>query len=100
MRMSEVRFTMVIVPKRFRNVLYARSRRWTCDPQAILGLVLVLGGITLVVLQLAGVFVDRAAVDVGGLELGVERSARSRGCPGWPAAVVLVGALLMVTARR
>jgi hypothetical protein len=69
-------------------------------PQATLGLVLVLAGITLVVLQLSGVFVDRAAVDVGGLELGVE-STRSLPWLPWAAgASVLVGALLMVTARR
>jgi hypothetical protein len=69
-------------------------------PQAILGLVLVLAGITLVVLQLSGVFVDRAAVDVGGLELGVEASRSLPWLPWAAGGGVLVGALLMVTARK
>jgi predicted DNA repair protein MutK len=69
-------------------------------PQAILGLVLVLAGITLFVLQLSGVFVDRAAVDVGGVELGVEASRSLPWVPWVAGGSVLVGALLMVTARK
>jgi hypothetical protein len=69
-------------------------------PQAILGLVLVLAGVTLVVLQLSGVFVDRAAVDIGGLELGVESSRSLPWLPWAAGAGVVAGALLMVTARK
>ena len=69
-------------------------------PQAILGLVLVLAGVTLVVLQLAGVFVDRASVDIGGLELGAEASRSLPWLPWAAGGSVLVGALLMVTARK
>ncbi len=65
-----------------------------------LGLVLVLAGITLFVLDLAGVFVDRASVDLGVVEVGVE-SARSLPWLPWLAGGgVLVGAVLMVMGRR
>jgi hypothetical protein len=50
------------------------------------------------VLQLSGVFVDRAAVDVGGVELGVEASRSLPWLPWVAGGSVLVGALLMVTA--
>jgi hypothetical protein len=69
-------------------------------PQSVLGLVLVLVGVTLVVLQLSGVFVERAGVEIGGVELGVE-SERSLPWLPWVAGVsVLAGALLMVTSRK
>jgi hypothetical protein len=69
-------------------------------PQATLGLVLVLAGVALVVLQLSGVFVDRAAVDIGGVELGVESSRSLPWLPWVAGGSVLAGALLMATARR
>jgi hypothetical protein len=69
-------------------------------PQTTLGLVLVLAGVLLVVLQLSGVFVDRAAVDIGGVELGVESSRSLPWLPWAAGGSVLAGALLMVTARR
>jgi hypothetical protein len=69
-------------------------------PQSTLGLVLVLAGVLLVVLQLSGVFVDRAAVDIGGVELGVESSRSLPWLPWVAGGSVLAGAALMATARR
>jgi hypothetical protein len=69
-------------------------------PQATLGLVLVLAGVTLFVLQLSGVFVDRAAVDIGGVEVGVESSRSLPWLPWVAGGSVLAGAALMATARR
>lgn len=69
-------------------------------PQTILGLVLVLAGVTLVVLQLSGVFVDRASVDIAGVELGAEASRSLPWLPWVAGGSALVGAMLMVTARR
>ena len=51
-----------------------------------LGLVLVLAGITLFVLQASGVFVERAGIEIGDVEVGVEAERSCRGSPGWPAA--------------
>jgi hypothetical protein len=69
-------------------------------PQAILGLVLVLAGITVFVLHLAGVFVDRAAIDVAGVELGVEAQRSLPWLPWVAGASVAIGAILMVATRR
>jgi len=69
-------------------------------PLMTLGLVLVLAGITLYVLQLTGVFVDRASVDVGGLELGVETTRSLPWLPWVAGGAVLVGAVLMLTSRK
>jgi len=69
-------------------------------PLMTLGLVLVLAGITLYVLQLAGVFVDRASVDVGGLELGVQASRSLPWLPWVAGGGVLVGAVMMLMSRK
>jgi hypothetical protein len=65
-----------------------------------LGLVLVLAGITLFVLDLTGVFVDRAALDLGVVEVGVESSRSLPWLPWLAGGGVLVGAVLMVMGRR
>jgi len=69
-------------------------------PQAVLGLVLVLAGITLIVLDLSGVFVDRAGLQIGELEVGVEAERSLPWLPWVAGGGMLVGALLMVTARK
>jgi len=69
-------------------------------PLMTLGLVLVLAGITLYVLQLAGVFVDRASIDVAGVELGVEAQRSLPWLPWVAGGSVLAGALLMVMSRK
>lgn len=66
----------------------------------LLGLVLVVAGIVLFVLQASGVFVERAGVEVAGVELAVE-SQRSLPWLPWAAGgAVGVGALLMLLSRR
>ena len=69
-------------------------------PTSMLGIVLVLGGIVLVALQLSGVFVDRAALDLGVVEVGVESSRSLPWLPWVAGGAVLVGAALVVMGRR
>jgi len=65
-----------------------------------LGLVLVLAGIALYVLDLAGVFVDRASVDLGVVELGVESQRSLPWLPWVAGGGVLAGVVLMVMGRK
>jgi hypothetical protein len=65
-----------------------------------LGLVLVLAGITLFILDLTGVFVDRASLDLGVVEVGVESSRSLPWLPWLAGGGVLAGAVLMVMGRR
>ena len=69
-------------------------------PQSMLGLVLVLAGVTLVVLQLSGVFVDRAGLEIGDLAIGVQAERSLPWLPWAAGGGVLAGALLMITARK
>lgn len=69
-------------------------------PQAVLGLVLVLAGITLIVLDLSGVFVDRAGLQIGDLEVGVQAERSLPWLPWVAGGGIVVGALLMVTGRK
>ena len=66
----------------------------------IVGLVLVLAGITLFVLQAAGVFVDRAGVEIGDLEVGVEAANNPAWLPWVAGGSAALGAVLMLTSRR
>ena len=68
--------------------------------QALLGRLLVLAGITRIVLDLSGVFVDRAGLRIGELEVGGEVERSLPWLPWAAGGGVLVGALLMVTARK
>ena len=69
-------------------------------PQAVLGLALVLVGVTLFVLQLSGVFVDRAGIEIGDLQLGVQAERSLPWLPWVAGGGIVAGALLMITARR
>ena len=69
-------------------------------PQAGLGLVLVLAGVTLIALQLSGVFVDRAGLEIGDLAVGVQSERSLPWLPWVAGGGILAGALLMITARR
>ena len=66
----------------------------------LVGLVLVLAGITLFVLQAAGVFVDRAGIEIGDLEVGVEAARNPAWLPWVAGGSALVGAVLMLSSRR
>lgn len=70
------------------------------NARMIAGLVLVLVGIGLFVAQAAGLFVDRAGVDVMGLEVAVEAESNPAWLPWVAGGSAVVGALLMLTARR
>jgi hypothetical protein len=69
-------------------------------PQAVLGLVLVLAGVVLIVLQLSGVFVDRAGLEIGDLEIGVQAERSLPWLPWVAGGGILAGALLMITGRK
>ncbi len=68
--------------------------------QMLVGLVLVLAGITLFVLQAAGVFVDRAGIEIGSLELGVEAERDVPWLPWVAGGSAALGAVLMLASRR
>jgi hypothetical protein len=68
--------------------------------QMLVGLVLVLVGITLFVLQAAGVFVDRAGIEIGGVELGVEAATNPEWLPWVAGGSAGLGAVLMLMSRR
>lgn len=68
--------------------------------QMIAGLVLVLVGVTLFVLQASGVFVERAGIDVGGVGLAVEAERDLPWLPWVAGGSAVVGVLLMLTSRR
>ena len=69
-------------------------------PSMIVGLVLVLVGVTLFVLQASGVFVERAGIDIAGVELAVEAERDLPWLPWVAGGSVVVGAVLMLTSRR
>ena len=66
----------------------------------MVGLVLVLVGIALFVLQAAGVFVDRAGIEIGDVELGVETVSNPAWLPWVAGGSAALGAVLMLTSRR
>lgn len=66
----------------------------------VVGLVLVLAGITLFVLQASGVFVERAGIDIAGVELGVAAERDLPWLPWVAGGSALVGAVLMLSSRR
>ncbi|MDF1521364.1 MAG: hypothetical protein P1P87_00915 [Trueperaceae bacterium] len=66
----------------------------------LVGLVLVLAGIVLFVLQASGVFVERAGIDIAGVELGVEAERDLPWLPWVAGGSMVVGAILMLTSRR
>lgn len=66
----------------------------------LVGLVLVLAGITLFVLQATGVFVDRAGIEIGDLEVGVQTATNPAWLPWVAGGSVVVGAVLLLTSRR
>jgi hypothetical protein len=66
----------------------------------IVGLVLILAGILLFVLQASGVFVDRAGIEIAGVELGVEAERDLPWLPWVAGGSAALGAVLMLTSRR
>ena len=66
----------------------------------IVGLVLVLVGIALFVMQASGVFVDRAGIQVGDVELGVETATNPQWLPWVAGGSAGLGAVLMLMSRR
>ncbi len=66
----------------------------------IVGLVLVLVGIALFVMQASGVFVDRAGIQVGDVELGVETATNPQWLPWIAGGSAGLGAVLMLMSRR
>lgn len=60
----------------------------------IVGLGLVLAGIGLFVLQASGVFVERAAIDIAGAELGVEAQRNLPWLPWVAGGSAVVGSVL------
>ena len=66
----------------------------------LVGLVLVLAGIVLFVLQASGVFVDRAGIEIGDLEVGVETATNPAWLPWVAGGSAALGAVLMLTSRR
>jgi hypothetical protein len=69
-------------------------------PQAVLGLVLVLGGALVLILQLAGVFTESAGIDLGVAQIEVERERPLPWLPWVAGSAILIGAFLMLTGRR
>lgn len=68
--------------------------------QMLVGLILVLAGITLFVLQAAGVFVDRAGIEIGDLSVGVEAERDLPWLPWVAGGAAALGAVLMLASRR
>ena len=66
----------------------------------IAGLVLVLVGIALFVMQASGVFVDRAGIQIGDVELGVETATNPQWLPWVAGGSAGLGAVLMLMSRR
>ena len=66
----------------------------------IVGLVLVLVGIALFVMQASGVFVDRAGIQIGDVELGVETATNPQWLPWVAGGSAGLGAVLMLMSRR
>lgn len=70
------------------------------NSRMLVGLVLVLAGIVLFVLQASGVFVDRAGIEIGDLEVGVQAASNPAWLPWVAGGSAALGAVLMLTARR
>ena len=66
----------------------------------LVGLVLVLLGVVLFVLQASGVFVERAGIDVGGVGLAVEAQRDLPWLPWVAGGSAVVGVLMMLMSRR
>ncbi len=66
----------------------------------VVGLVLVLAGITLFALQAAGVFTDSAGIEIGDLEVGVRAATNPAWLPWVAGGSAALGAVLMLTSRR
>jgi hypothetical protein len=69
-------------------------------PTVTLGLVLVILGAVVLILQLAGVFTESAGVDFGVAQIEVERERQLPWLPWVAGGAILVGAILMLTGRR
>jgi hypothetical protein len=69
-------------------------------PQATLGLVLVIAGALVLILQLAGVFTESAGIDFGVAQIEVERERSLPWLPWVAGSAILVGAFLMLAGRQ
>ncbi len=65
-----------------------------------IGLVLIVAGALAMVLQLAGVFVETASIELGQLELEASRQQSLPWLPWAAGGAVLVGLVLVVTGRQ
>lgn len=69
-------------------------------PMATLGLILIIAGAAALILQLTGVFNERAGVDLGILEVEVQRERSLPWLPWVAGGGILVGIFLLVSGRR
>lgn len=69
-------------------------------PMATLGLILVIAGAAALILQLTGVFNERAGVDLGVVELEVQRERSLPWLPWAAGGGILLGLFMLLTGRR